>query len=277
MKTVLIFPVMGVSFAITGFASEAPNAAKPGKPAAENSAATDADARLEEARLTGEIVMQDMDAARSFHRDLLQAKEKEMEAAMPAQKALDEFRRLGMRLKNDNPKEWEPKIREIELYAYELENVKRARDVARLMIHAESVNARITPEDLAAAELKVREMRLQIPEGKGEFFDKARKRFEMANAYDDVMDVNSATHKECEKQIIKARRRYLELPMATQQTYDPVIEKFQERLMRLREEAESAKWAELKGEANQLPEDKRWPAAKKRFDEALTEPVDLGN
>lgn len=277
MKMILIFPLLGVSLAITTLAEESPDAAKPGKQAAEDAAAAAAIVRLKETNLAKETAMQVIDATRSSHRLLLKTKEKQIEAAVQAQNALDEFQSLSMRLKNDNPGEWEGKIREIELYAYELHKATLARNSAKNLINAESVNARITPENLAAMELKVREIKLQIPGGEGEFFAAVRKRFELANAHDDAVERNSALQTECQEKGMKARRLYLKLPPTTQRVYDPEIEKIEERLALLGEEAESAKLAEMKGEANLLPENKRWPAAKKRFDEALAETVDLGN
>ena len=201
--------------------------------------------------------------------------EREWEAANALRQAEQEKSHVLGDLSKKDPKAAEKLRLVFEDYRSKCEEARIERSVTRLKLTAESTLARTTPEDLAKADAKLEATRKTLPAGEGAAYEALRNYHERVISLATLKDRLGEEGQAKTNEMALARREWFALKDPLKAKLEKVVEAWEEELHRLREGAESAKFAEAGHEDLEWPEEKRWPAARRRFEEFMARELDL--
>ncbi|WP_264500545.1 hypothetical protein [Luteolibacter flavescens] len=211
---------------------------------------------------------------RELSRHRFERFETEWAAADEVRVAELEMTRLMFELRRQDAETWTRLIKEFGTYAFECEQARLEKGAKRIALKAESARARTTDEDIRKADEKLQAAMKNLPLGEGPAYDAMVAYHAKRNACGDLSDRFNAESQALTEKLTEVRRQWFGMDDHLWRKLEKVTEPWHQELIRLQAEAENAKRAEADKSDAAWPEEKRWPAARRRYVEYLEREID---
>jgi len=201
--------------------------------------------------------------------------ESEWAAADELREAEKEKNRLIIELSKQDPEAATKLLKDFGAYAFKCGQARTERGSIKIRLKAESPRARTTAEDVTRADATLQAALKDLPTGEGPAYQGMKAYHAKLTAGEDLRDRFNDESAVLTDKLVEVRRKWFALDGEVRARLEMTIDSWEEKLHRLREEAEEAKRASARKSDASWPEEKRWPAARSRYMEFLEQEPDL--
>lgn len=202
--------------------------------------------------------------------------EAEWAAADELREAEREKSQLMRELRKQHAKAAEKLEMEFGAHEFKCHQLRNDRANAKLMLNAESATARTTAADVTKADTKLQAALKDLPSGEGPAYQAMKAYHAKLTACEELRDQFNDQHVVLTHKLLEARREWFALDKHVRARLELVTDSWEEKLNRLLDEAEEAKRAKANNSDADWPQEKRWPAARRRYEEFLAREPDFG-